>query len=88
MNSDREFRNSDTKGEWHPYKDYNEYYPDWIIPPDSTTEASDYWKYVLVQYNDRFAKEYKVRPAEVPEAWRRLTKEQALKGLKDAFNMK
>ncbi|XP_060924767.1 up-regulator of cell proliferation-like [Limanda limanda] len=88
VHSDRSFRNSDTKGEWHPYKDYNKYYPDWIIPPDRTTEASDYWKYVLVQYNDRFAEEYKVKPADVPEAWRRLTKEQALKGLNDAFNMK
>ncbi|XP_034425501.1 interferon-induced very large GTPase 1-like [Hippoglossus hippoglossus] len=88
VHSDRKFKNTDTKGEWHPYKDYNKYYPDWIIPPDPTTEASDYWKYVLVQYNDRFAKIYEVKPAEVPKAWRRLTKEQALKGLRDAFNMK
>ncbi|XP_069383510.1 up-regulator of cell proliferation-like [Paralichthys olivaceus] len=88
VHSDREFRNSDTKGEWRPYKDYTDYYPDWIIPPDPTIEASDYWKYVLVRYNDRFAEEYKVKPAEVPEAWKRLTKEQALKGLTDAFNMK
>ena len=86
--SDRKFKSTKTKGEWHPYKDYKEYYPDWIIPPDSTIEASDYWKYVLVQYNDRFAQEYEVKPAEVPEAWRGLTKEQALKGLRDAFNMK
>ncbi|XP_060924522.1 up-regulator of cell proliferation-like [Limanda limanda] len=88
VHSDRVFRNSDTKGEWHPYKNYNEYYPDWIIPPDSTIEASDYWKYVLVEYNERFAEKYEAKPADVPEAWRRLTKEQALKGLRDAFNMK
>ena len=88
VHSDGEFKNSDTKWELQPYKDYTKYYPDWIIPPDSTIEASDYWKYVLVEYNDRFAKEYKAKPAEVPEAWRSLTKEQALKGLKDAFNMK
>ncbi|XP_060924819.1 up-regulator of cell proliferation-like [Limanda limanda] len=88
VHSDRVFRNSDTKEKWHPYKDYNKYYPDWIIPPDSTIEASDYWKYVLVQYNDRFARIYEVKPADVPEAWRKLTKEQALKGLRDAFNRK
>ncbi|XP_060924705.1 up-regulator of cell proliferation-like [Limanda limanda] len=88
VHSDRVFKSTDTKWELHPYKDYKEYYPDWIIPPDRTIEASDYWKYVLVQYNDRFAEEYKAKPADVPEAWRRLTKEQALKGLKDAFNMK
>uniref|UniRef100_A0A4W6FG26 VLIG-type G domain-containing protein n=1 Tax=Lates calcarifer TaxID=8187 RepID=A0A4W6FG26_LATCA len=68
-----------TKGEWHPYKDYTRYYPDWLIPPDPTIEASDYWKYVLVQYNDRFAQEYKAKPADAPEAWRRITKKQMLK---------
>ncbi|XP_053174978.1 interferon-induced very large GTPase 1-like isoform X1 [Scomber japonicus] len=88
VQSERTFRNSDTKWEPHPYKEYHTYYPDWNIPPDPSIEASDYWKYVLVRYNDRFAEEYKAEPADVPEAWRRITKEQALKGLKDAFNIK
>ncbi|KAK2854312.1 hypothetical protein Q5P01_006973 [Channa striata] len=86
--SNRKFRNTETQGEFHPYRDYTKYYPDWHIPPDYTIEASDYWKYVLVQNNDRFAEEYKAKPADVPEAWRSITKEQALKGLKDAFNVK
>lgn len=88
VHGERKFRNTDTKGEWHPYQQYTTYYPDWHIPPDPSIEASDYWKYVLVKYNDRFAKEYEAKPADVPEAWRRITKEQALKGLKDAFNIK
>ncbi|XP_060924725.1 up-regulator of cell proliferation-like [Limanda limanda] len=88
VHSDRLFKSPATKWELQPYKDYTKYYPDWIIPPDRTIEASDYWKYVLVKYNDRFAEEYKAEPADVPEAWRRLTKEEALKGLSDAFNMK
>ncbi|XP_042275997.1 up-regulator of cell proliferation-like [Thunnus maccoyii] len=88
VQSERRFKNADTKGEWHPYKDYTKYYPDWHIPPDPSMEASDYWKFVLVKYNDRFAQEYEAKPADVPEAWRRITKEQALKGLKDAFNIK
>ncbi|KAK2854317.1 hypothetical protein Q5P01_006978 [Channa striata] len=88
VHSDRKFSNTETQGEFHPYKDYTKYYPDWHIPPDYTIEASDYWKYVLVQNNDRFAEEYKAKPADVPEAWRSITKEQALKGLKDAFNVK
>ena len=88
VHSERKFRNADTKLEWHPYKDYIKYYPNWHIPPDITIEASDYWKYVLVQYNERFAQEYKAKPADVPETWRSITKEQALQGLKDAFNIK
>ncbi|XP_008283376.1 interferon-induced very large GTPase 1-like, partial [Stegastes partitus] len=87
VHSERSFRNTDTKWEFHPYKQYTTYYPDWHIPPDPTIEASDYWKYVLVQYNDKFAEEYKAKPADVPKAWRSITKEQALKGLKEAFNM-
>ncbi|XP_026234415.1 up-regulator of cell proliferation-like [Anabas testudineus] len=88
VHSQRKFKNTDTKWECHPYKDYTKFYPDWHIPPDPTIEASDYWKYVLVQYNDRFAEEYKAKPADVPKAWTRITKDQALKSLNDAFNIK
>uniref|UniRef100_A0A3Q1GMG9 VLIG-type G domain-containing protein n=1 Tax=Acanthochromis polyacanthus TaxID=80966 RepID=A0A3Q1GMG9_9TELE len=88
VHSEKTFRNTVTKSQWHPYKEYTTYYPDWHIPPDPTIEASDYWKYVLVKYNDRFAEKYKVKPADVPNAWRRITKEQALKGLREAFNIK
>ncbi|KAM4602966.1 up-regulator of cell proliferation-like [Polymixia lowei] len=88
VQSDKVFRNIKTNYKFHPYKKYHTYYPDWNIPPDRSIESSDYWKYVLVQYNDGFAQEYKCKPADIPEGWRRITKEQALKGLKDAFNVK
>ncbi|XP_062272120.1 interferon-induced very large GTPase 1-like [Scomber scombrus] len=88
VQSECKFKSIKTKWELHPYKDYYTYYPDWLIPPDPSIDASDYWKYVLVQYNDRFAKKYQAKPADVPDAWRRITKEQALKGLKDAYNIK
>ncbi|XP_061526523.1 up-regulator of cell proliferation-like [Phycodurus eques] len=88
VQSDCTFRMYGTPMEWVNYRDYNTYYPDWHIPPDLTMEASDYWKYVLVRYNFQFAKEYQARPANVPKAWRRITKQQALKGLKDSFSIK
>ncbi|XP_032416655.1 up-regulator of cell proliferation-like [Xiphophorus hellerii] len=88
VQSDTSFCNSDTKGQFHPYKEYTTYYPDWQIPPDPTIEASDYWKYILVKYNDQFAEEYGAKPADVPDAWKKISKEDALKGLKDAFNIK
>ncbi|XP_034004758.1 up-regulator of cell proliferation-like isoform X2 [Trematomus bernacchii] len=87
VHSELPFSCADTNGEWHPYKEYRTIYPDWLIPPDYTREASDYWKYVLVKYNDSFAQEYNAKPADVPVAWRKITKEQALKGLKEAFNI-
>ncbi|KAM6981404.1 interferon-induced very large GTPase 1-like [Aplochiton taeniatus] len=88
VHSEIKFKNAATLWELHPYKEYYTYYPDWKIPPDSTIEASDYWKYVLVTYNDRFAEEYRAKPADIPESWKTITKEQALKGLKEAFNVK
>ncbi|XP_053185163.1 up-regulator of cell proliferation-like [Scomber japonicus] len=88
VHGDREFQSMETKWEFHPYKEYYTYYPDWLIPPDPSIEASDYWKYVLVRYNDRFAQEYEAKPADVPEAWRRIKKTDALDGLKDAYTYK
>ncbi|XP_034074454.1 up-regulator of cell proliferation-like isoform X2 [Gymnodraco acuticeps] len=88
VHSEHKFRCAATNEEWHPYKDYQQIYPDWLIPQDYTRETSDYWKYVLVKYNERFAQEYNAKPADVPEAWRKITKEQAQKGLKEAFNIK
>ncbi|KAM9765758.1 up-regulator of cell proliferation-like [Menidia menidia] len=88
VQSERRFRKSETEGKWHPYKNYTKYYPDWKIPPDRTIEASDYWNFILVKYNKQFAEEYKAKPADVPDAWNKITKEDALKGLKDAFNVK
>ncbi|KAK2920460.1 hypothetical protein Q8A73_002664 [Channa argus] len=81
------FRNTATNWETHLYRDYTNYYPDWHIPPDPTIEASDYWKYVLVQYNDRIAQEFGTKPADVPDLWRSITMEKAQKGLKNAFNI-
>ncbi|XP_034051410.1 up-regulator of cell proliferation-like [Thalassophryne amazonica] len=85
--SDMAFCTEKTNDEFHPYRDYRVYYPDWSIPADPSIEASDYWKYVLVKYNKKFAKEYEAKPADVPEEWKKITKAQALKGLKDAFSM-
>ncbi|KAM9860800.1 up-regulator of cell proliferation-like [Aulostomus maculatus] len=85
--SNSEFQDCDISDKWHPYKDYMTYYPDWYIPPDPTIETSNYWKYVLVRYNGRFAQEYGAQPAEVPADWKRITQEEALLGLEDAFNI-
>ncbi|XP_063286851.1 up-regulator of cell proliferation-like [Pelobates fuscus] len=85
--SNKSFRNVDTNGAFHPYKDYTAYYPDWSIQPDPTICASDYWKFIFKEFNTQFAKEYKANPAELPEDWYQITKEQALQNLKETFRM-
>ncbi|KAE8578403.1 hypothetical protein XENTR_v10023517 [Xenopus tropicalis] len=72
----------------HPYKEYRTIYPDWNILPDPSIEASDYWKYVLKEFNDQFAEEYKAQPADYPEKWNTITKAQAERCLNTAFGMK
>ncbi|KAK2843792.1 hypothetical protein Q7C36_012007 [Tachysurus vachellii] len=82
------FRSYETNFEAHPCKDYRKYYPDWHIAPDMSMKASDYWKYVMVTFNDIFAKQFEAEPAVYPVEWQKITKEQALLCLKHNFNIK
>ncbi|XP_077303248.1 up-regulator of cell proliferation-like [Lithobates pipiens] len=85
--SSTKFRNTDTNMQDHPYKEYRTYYPDWTIQPDSSIESSDYWKFIYVKFNQEFAKEYRAQPAEFPDIWKQITREQALQSLKKVFNV-
>ncbi|XP_029382837.1 up-regulator of cell proliferation [Echeneis naucrates] len=88
VNSETRFRCAATKNEWHPYKKYREIFPDWRIPPDVSLEASDYWKYIMTKYNQKFAKAYNAEPADIPPNWKEITPEQAEASLKKSFYMK
>ncbi|KAH0626339.1 hypothetical protein JD844_001275 [Phrynosoma platyrhinos] len=87
VTSNATFRNWDTNWQDHPYKEYRQYYPDWRIQPDVSIAASDYWKFVFSKYNQQFAKEYNALPADLPKVWKRITKQQALESIQEAFNM-
>ncbi|KAJ1156371.1 hypothetical protein NDU88_009093 [Pleurodeles waltl] len=82
------FQNKDTGEQYHPYKDYHKYYPDWRIQPDPSTEASDYWKFIFKEFYEHFVKEYDANPGDLPKGWAELTKTQALASLQEVFNMK
>ncbi|XP_064197903.1 interferon-induced very large GTPase 1-like [Anguilla rostrata] len=86
--SEGKFQSSKTEGKYHPYKDYRSIYPDWLIQPDSSIQASDYWKYVFNKFNEQFAKVYKAEPADIPPLWGDITQDQAMKNLKETFQMK
>ncbi|KAJ8261487.1 hypothetical protein COCON_G00172100 [Conger conger] len=86
--SERCFILTGTKEEQHPYKDYRSIYPDWLIQPDTSIQASDYWKYVFCRYKKQFAKEYEAKPAHIPRQWKNITQKQATESLKDSFLMK
>ncbi|XP_065450280.1 interferon-induced very large GTPase 1-like [Chrysemys picta bellii] len=86
--SNNTFRCTETKGEFHPCKDYQKYFPDWRIQPDSSITASDYWKFVFKEFNHQFAEAFDALPADLPGDWYKITKEQALESLKEAFTVK
>ncbi|XP_073703388.1 up-regulator of cell proliferation-like [Garra rufa] len=81
VNSEQKFKCHDTNDQWHLYKEYSKIYPDWRIDPDSSIEASAYWKYVMVKFNDKFAKEYNAKPADIPSPWRKISMADAEKSL-------
>ncbi|XP_034146221.1 interferon-induced very large GTPase 1 [Esox lucius] len=86
--SDIYFECCETNGKPHPYKKYREIFPDWHIPADASIDASDYWKYVMAKFTNDFAKEYNAEAAEIPFAWKQITKKQAAKSLKESFSIK
>ncbi|XP_074530867.1 up-regulator of cell proliferation-like [Halichoeres trimaculatus] len=86
--SDKRFRCAATNNEPHPYKEYKEIFPDWLIAPDTSLKASDYWKYVLTKFNNKFAEEYEAEPAKIPDTWKEITKQQAEESLKKSFGVK
>lgn len=61
--------------------------PDWTISPDDSNsqKASDYWRYVLARFNEKFAEQFKQEPAEIPHEWRKITQQEALDSLKEVF---
>ncbi|XP_034076434.1 interferon-induced very large GTPase 1-like isoform X3 [Gymnodraco acuticeps] len=88
VNSDITFHCRDTNDQSHPYKGYKEIYPDWKIQADASLQASDYWKYVMAKFNNEFAPAYDAKPADIPDAWKEITPEQAEASLKESFHIK
>ncbi|XP_072232485.1 up-regulator of cell proliferation-like [Leuresthes tenuis] len=86
--SDTRFCCMETKGEWHPYKNYKVIFPEWNIVPDGSLQASDYWKYVMNKYNADFAKAYDAEKADIPQSWVNVTVKQANASLKESFSIK
>ncbi|KAL7825077.1 hypothetical protein AOLI_G00322840 [Acnodon oligacanthus] len=87
MAGGNQFQNRHTGGQTLPYKNYQFIYPDWNIPPEGPErdDTEKYWKYVLKRYNARFAQVYQCEPASLPEDWKKITQEDALRNLREAF---
>ena len=58
-----------------------------VIQPDPSINASDYWKFVLKEFNCDFARRYHAKPADLPEDWKNISQEQALEAIKETYNV-
>ncbi|XP_073403603.1 up-regulator of cell proliferation-like isoform X2 [Dendrobates tinctorius] len=86
VTTDQRFMSPETKGKFHPYKDYRKFYPDWSIQPDPSITTSIYWKYVFCQFNDQFAEEYNALPAVLPSEWKKITQKDAQDSLTETYS--
>ena len=86
--SDNEvFSNADTKKKQHSYKDYQEIYPDWSIPPDPTSAGSLYWMWFVGKYKEELSHELGAEAPEVPAQWLEIKKEEVERKLKSMYNL-
>ncbi|XP_017284438.1 interferon-induced very large GTPase 1 [Kryptolebias marmoratus] len=68
-------------------KNLTSLHPNWSNFSDdpNSQKANNYWRYVLVRFNERFAAKFKQKPAKIPEEWRKITQEEALQSLNKVF---
>ena len=87
LHAGERFRNSLTNGEWHPYKDYHQIYPDRTIRGNADPDVEKYWKWVFAQHNEKFAKYYSCEPAELPPEWGQYTTMDIKKDIEDNYHV-
>ena len=85
--SDYRFRNLKTKLEFHPYKEYSKFYPEWSITDDTSQKASLYWKWLVGNYKKKIAAEFAMEECEVPSEWKQLKWSDVKNSLKDAYKV-
>ncbi len=70
VGTERSFRNKDTDGNFHPYKDYTKLYPKWEIVADKSVEASAYWMWFLGNYGREIAGFYGAETNDIFDEWK------------------
>jgi hypothetical protein len=86
---ERCFKTRHTNDEFHPYRRYQEIYPDWSIEPDPTCEDSLYWMLFVSKYNEGIAQKFgpEVKPASVPQQWAGIEWDEAKEKLRQQYNL-
>ena len=81
------FKNCNTGGELHPYKNYQIIYPEWDITPDASCQPSSHWQWFVARYSAQIVKRLKAKETKIPDSWTRLTWEEVKNDLKTKYNL-
>ena len=87
IGSDTKFRTAETNDTYHPYKQYQEIYPDWSIPDDKSVESSSYWKWLVGHYTSEIAELFKMKAVRISSEWTSLTWDNVKKDLEEAYHV-
>ncbi|XP_062329145.1 interferon-induced very large GTPase 1 [Osmerus eperlanus] len=89
MAGDNQVLNKDTQFQTRPSEEHQSLYPEEIIPeeePDiQAPSPSTYWRYVMARFNSRFAGEFKSEPAQLPQGWDKISRQEALDSLRRIY---
>lgn len=84
VGGERKFRCSETKYESHPFKMYQEIFPNWSIRNESH-QIAPYWKWFTNHHCDQITELFKFKPVPIPTDWTSVTKEDAERDIKERF---
>ena len=88
IESDCRFRNSDTKNEWVPYKDYRDIYKNWCISNESPIEAPKYWQWFISNYLDEITAWAGATPTSIDRlGWGAVSSNMAVASLSEVYDI-
>ena len=87
VGSDLKFRNYQTMSEYHPYRNYNTIYPEWVIPDDKSLEVSFYWKWLVAHYTRKITEKFDMCETNIPSEWKSLKWKNVQRNLKDKYRL-
>ena len=87
VHGDYRFQNSDTNHQYHPYKEYTKYYPDWSIPDDTSITASLYWKWLVGNYPTEIEELFGRSKTTIHDEWKALKWPKVKEWLKKEYKL-
>ena len=88
VESENQFKNSDTNYKWVPYKEYRSIYKNWCISNESPKEAPKYWQWFVHKYIADIIQWVRSAPTAVDKlGWGGVSEKDALASLSKVYKI-